>query len=103
MNETCDTCSTCFYYRPDNDTVGHCRIHPPTLVMLSTEDDDDVEQPGVWPQVQAHDWCGEHAAPAGEPVQRSRQPLVVAVAAVAGVVGGRVVHRIHTGFMQDRA
>ena len=40
-------CATCMFYVPkENETIGRCRRHAPTL--------------GGFPVVYAVDWCGDH-------------------------------------------
>jgi len=55
-----ESCSTCFFARPDAQGATHCRVSSP-------------QESGAlsWPGVEAHDWCGAFSvdAPSGDKLQ----------------------------------
>lgn len=83
-----EVCSSCRYFDPDKldglgGILGLCRIQPPVADMmpvlleneehsqietgegievmtLNTIEQIDVTRHGIWPSVNADDWCGEH-------------------------------------------
>ena len=69
MPGTCDTCA--FYLdlnlEPD---VGECRRHPPRVqvwgpgqpeIERRSGSTEVLHNPGLWPEVFDHDWCGEYS------------------------------------------
>lgn len=62
MNETCASCK---YFRESAlRKMAVCAHELPTLVPIPGPGG-TLANPGVWPMVQATDWCGKHeSAPA---------------------------------------
>jgi hypothetical protein len=44
------TCKTCPYRR-----YSECRRNPPQMIM-----DSDSTPYSYWPDIESHDWCGDH-------------------------------------------
>ena len=62
------SCATCRYFSTTKTggEVGACRARPPTLVLVGMAQHPVTQRPvpvtnSFWPQVQASEWCGEHA------------------------------------------
>lgn len=51
-------CVACKFYEPlSQANTGQCRRHPPTVCTYTHYE--QLQYAGVWPNVDAGDWCGE--------------------------------------------
>lgn len=57
MTKDLRMCVACQFYSPRKEATGECRRNPPHTHTFTWFD--DICHQGVWPTVDAVDWCGE--------------------------------------------
>lgn len=90
-----DMCWNCAFYQHRIDPAGECHRTSPVTYHGDSESEFD-ELAGVWPTVDADDWCGEHRlAPMSRLRERDHIERVIQERSSSATTAARINFRAH--------